>query len=175
MSRSRRIIGATVAAVLLIAIAGGVYFVVRPPALRAPPTPAAPGGPELRLLAPAPPGTAVRDARVTTVYALRDGAVQILLTAADGKTFPVDILRRDDQGPAPVAATKRLALYLVTEAPGASTPEDRGLAVMALADALRKDETAPLPIALLTFRERAARFPDESQLAPAPPPAGGNR
>ena len=90
------------------------------------------------------------------------GCIPVLMAAADGTRFQIDIAERDPQGPKPVAETKSLALYLVNGGGGTtSTVEEHGLGVMALAAALKQREQAgAVAPQLVKLRERKQRFPD---------------
>lgn len=124
----------------------------------APPEPA---GPAVRaLFGPlADPGATVDAWKIVRVDDVRDGAIPVVMTRDGGASFTVDVLARDDGGPPAVATTTDLALYLVDSGNGhAATPEDQGLATMALAQALAAREAAGArPPMLMTMRERPAR------------------
>jgi hypothetical protein len=88
------------------------------------------------------------------------GCIPVLMATADGSRFQVDIAERDPEGPKGVAETEKLALYLVNGGGGnASTIEEHGLGVMALAAELRKHEQGVM-LKLVKLRDRKKRFPD---------------
>lgn len=95
------------------------------------------------------------------IHPLHLGAVPVSLRGPHGEHVQVDILRRDDGGPAPVARTRHYALHVANRGDGRRpTVETQGLAVMALADVLRDREgAAPSVPELLSLRERRARHP----------------
>jgi hypothetical protein len=101
-------------------------------------------------------GAVIERWTVEAVHPERMGAVPVLLCDGDGDRFQVDVLRRDDDGPRPIAATGSMALFLANRGDGErATREEQGLAVMALARALAEREArGARPPALLTFRER---------------------
>jgi hypothetical protein len=88
-----------------------------------------------------------------------DGAIVVALSGPDGKGFTVDVLRRDDGGPPPVATTSALALYLfnqpdVARAGKTSSDEEQAQAVQALAAALRaREDGGATPPKLPSLRE----------------------
>lgn len=101
-------------------------------------------------------GDAIVGFRVAALHEPRLGGIAIVLEAEHGR-FQVDVLRRDPDGPAGVAETRALALFVANRGDGRRpTDEAQGLAVMALARAL---DDAEAPDGLLTFRERRERFP----------------
>jgi hypothetical protein len=105
------------------------------------------------------PGTRMGDCRVSEIHPVQRGAISVVLTHG-AQSFQVDVLKRDAQGPRPVAETPSLALFMVNGGGGNSrTDEPKGLAVMALAHALtwREEQGAGAP-ALLTLRERSEQF-----------------
>ncbi len=98
---------------------------------------------------------------VTGVHAVRMGAVAVVMKTAQGETFQVDVLRRDPSGPAGVANTDTLSLYLANQGRGRSpTDEEHGLGAMALAAFFAAQEEAGLvPPKLLSLDERNQRHP----------------
>ena len=109
-------------------------------------------------------GIAAREYRVTDQTALAHGAIALALQNADGDRFRVTLCARDQsddalRGP---ARTERFELFLDNEGDGATpTHEQRGLATMALADALRGVEASLELEGLLPLRERLARHAGE--------------
>lgn len=105
-------------------------------------------------------GDAIGDATVVAIHPPHYGAVPIVLRTGQGVTFQVDVLARDPAGPAGVAETAKLSLFVANRGDGATaTDEAQGLAVMALAARL---DDAERPPELLTLRERTERYPEGS-------------
>jgi hypothetical protein len=121
-----------------------------------------PGPAVLALFGELRPGTKVDRWTIVEIADVRAGCIPVLMAAADGTRFQVDIADRDPAGPKPVAETNTLALYLVNGGGGTtSTVEEHGLGVMALAAALKQREQAgAVPPQLVKLRERKQRFPD---------------
>lgn len=99
---------------------------------------------------------------VVAVHPVHMGAVPVVLSTEDGARYQVDLLARDAGGPAGVANTQRLSLFVANHGDGrTATDEEQGLGAMALAEHLRAREaagwTAP---ALLTLHERATQYPE---------------
>ncbi len=125
-------------------------------------------GPEVRALFGdlAVPGHRLQRWSVVAVHDVTLGAIPVVLAAADGERFQVDVLRRDPSSPASLEGIGRsasLSVFLANQGNGsAPTVEERGLAAMALADALgaREGAGAPIPSALLTLRDRRRRHPN---------------
>jgi hypothetical protein len=106
-------------------------------------------------------GAELGEYRVAAVYPVHMGAIPVLLEH-DGEQFQIDVLRRDDRGPAPVGQTPSLSLFLANQGNGRRpTNERHGLGALALASALaeREARVKSLP-ELLTLRERSKKFPD---------------
>jgi hypothetical protein len=101
------------------------------------------------------------DCVVDTVGELRCGTIPVVLRDPAGRRFQVDVARRELGGPAGIAGTRRLSLYLANGGSGRTpTEEAHGLAVMALAYRLRRLERAGTRWPdLLSIRERTARHP----------------
>ena len=82
----------------------------------------------------------------------------------DGEQFQVDVLRRDAGGPAGVADTARLSLFIANKGDGRTpTVEAQAHAARALAGwiAAREDDAARrLASELLSFRERQRVHPE---------------
>ncbi len=101
--------------------------------------------------------------RLEALYGVRGGGFPVVLSNRRGDCFAVEILRRGEDGPPPVATAGPLAFYLVNRGDGGSpTDETNGLGAMALASALeaRLRDGAPVPPGLLTQRRRLAWEPD---------------
>lgn len=91
---------------------------------------------------------------VVAVHPPQFGAVPIVLATDAGTRFQVDVLARDDAGPAGVAQTEQLALFVANHGDGSTaTDEAQGLGVMALAQRLATLGVAGMP-RLATMRER---------------------
>jgi len=101
-------------------------------------------------------GSAIERWTIVRVYDVRAGGVPVVLATGDGARYQVDLLKRDPNGPPGVAETGALALFLANAGDGgSSTPEEQGLGIMALAEALKKREAeGAKPPALATLRER---------------------
>lgn len=100
-------------------------------------------------------GEAVGRGVVEAVLPLTAGAVPVVMRTPAGARFQVDVLRRDAGGPAAVAETERLALFIANKGDGRTpTDEDQAHAARSLAAWLAaRDADDP---ALLGWRERAA-------------------
>jgi hypothetical protein len=107
-------------------------------------------------------GTRIDRWTVVAVHEPRMGAIPVVLATADGRSYQVDVLARDDAGPRGVAQTQRFALFVANNGDGAlATDEEQGLGALALAAALgERERTLAQSPALLTMNERAARYPD---------------
>ncbi|MDF1564252.1 MAG: hypothetical protein P1V51_14480 [Deltaproteobacteria bacterium] len=91
----------------------------------------------------------------------QSGAVFAFLVASNGKPYRIDICRHDASidAPAPIARTAGYDLFIANEGEGqAPTDREQGLAVLALADAIRSAELGGKRLSLLTMRERWTRF-----------------
>jgi hypothetical protein len=110
------------------------------------------------------PGTRLDRWTLEAVHPVTLGAVPVVMATQDGRRFQVDVLARDPQGPASVASTAHLSLFVQNQGDGSTrTDEEQGLGAMVLADALRQRENAGAPIPeLLTLDERHRRHPDGS-------------
>ena len=97
--------------------------------------------------------------RVESVFAVRAGAVPVVLSTTRGERFAVEIFRADPSAAAPLAETATLALYLVNRGDGATvTDEAAGLGVRALGRALAARQ-AVAPAGLTSLTERQRRHP----------------
>lgn len=101
-------------------------------------------------------GAAIGRGVVEAVLPLTAGAVPVVMRTPAGVRFQVDVLRRDPEGPAAVAETGRLGLYIANKGDGRTpTDEAQAHAARALAAWLaERDADGP---ELLGWRERAAR------------------
>jgi hypothetical protein len=101
-------------------------------------------------------GSIVVGARVTKSAV--DARKVAVLTLIDDNNAPffIELFRReaDAEGRAPVATTRHYSLFLRNGGKGAlPTVENQGLAVMAVADAVRKNETDAPSLQLITKSE----------------------
>jgi hypothetical protein len=110
-------------------------------------------------LGPVVPGAVFAGATVEHVYDVHLGAIAIVAMSATGARFQIDVLAAD-RGDGAVGRTEAVSLF-VRGRPGAATPEDQGLAAMAIASVLRGREAAGAkpPPGLLALRERLRRHP----------------
>lgn len=100
--------------------------------------------------------------RIVEVLAVKLGAVPVILETRHGVRFQVDILRRDRRGHAKrgIAETRFYALYLANLGRGTKpTREEHGVGLIWLAALMRPREGRYGRPALLSLRERLARFP----------------
>lgn len=99
------------------------------------------------------------------VHPMHLGAVPVILETETGQRYQIDVVARDPAGPAGVADTERLSLFIVNSGTEAGddgqrpTDEEQGLGAMALARVLAEQE---LPEGLLTMRERQRSHPGGS-------------
>lgn len=111
------------------------------------------------------PGT---QARIIAVYPVTYGALPVVLELSGGVRFQVDVLARDNDGPAGVGNTEHYSVYVANRGDGGtSTDEAQGLAAMALARALEA-QSADLPD-LMTLRARETAHPDGTFGVPLTP------
>lgn len=100
------------------------------------------------------------EATVVAIHAPHMGAIPVVMVLPSGTRFQVDVLARDPEGPAGIAETATLSLYLANGGDGATrTDEGQGLAVMALA---RRLDALEAPEGLLTLAQRTREHPDGS-------------
>lgn len=108
------------------------------------------------------PGQTIDRWTVVRVHPLHLGAVPVVLETDSGKRYQVDVLARDPAGPAGVASTDVLSLYVVDVQADRQTDgnrptdEEQGLGAMVLAQALK---TETLPSGLLTLAQRQQQHP----------------
>lgn len=100
-------------------------------------------------------GTSVGHGTVEAVLARVAGAVPVVMRTPAGTRFQVDVLRRDPDGPAAVAETERLALYVANKGDG-RTPTDEAQAHAARSLAKWLAERAADDAELVSWRVRAA-------------------
>ena len=98
---------------------------------------------------------------VARVAGLHLGAVAVVLEAADGDRYQVDVLARDASGPAGVGNTRSLSVFVANRGDGSvATAEEHGLGAMALASVLAAREArGAKPPTLLTFAARLSQHP----------------
>ncbi len=103
----------------------------------------------------------VGDCTLVAVHPVKMGAIPVVLATASGTQFQVDVLRRDAHGRNGVRAAGSLTAVLHNRGAGGDpTHEAQGLGAMALLELLAAREAAGATVpALLTLRERTARFP----------------
>jgi hypothetical protein len=100
------------------------------------------------------------DATVVAIHSPHMGAIPVVMALPSGTRFQVDVLARDPDGPAGIAETSTLSLYLANRGDGATrTDEGQGLAVIALA---RRLDAVEAPAGLLTLAQRTREHPDGS-------------
>ncbi len=100
-------------------------------------------------------GTSIGRGTVEAVLPCTAGAVPVVMRTPDGARFQVDVLRRDPDGPAAVAETERLGLYIANKGDG-RTPTDEAQAHAARSLATWLGERDADDRELLSWRERAA-------------------
>lgn len=100
-------------------------------------------------------GESIGRGTVEAVLPITAGAVPVVMRTPAGVRFQVDVLRRDPDGPAAVAETGRLGLYIANKGDGRTpTDEAQAHAARALASWLaERDADGP---ELLGWRARAA-------------------
>lgn len=113
------------------------------------------------LVGPYNVGSRVAASKIVAVSNTETGAVSVDFETDSGSRFRVDICRRDDanDAPAPVARTAHHDFFLANGGRGdKKTDRVQGLAVYALAWAVERNASLTGGPALLTMRERWARF-----------------
>ena len=108
------------------------------------------------LLAPYQGGAMVGDSQLKSVFIDKFGMGVVILESRDGRSFRVDVCRRDPANATvqPISQTKHCALFLRNSGSGDTpTDESMGLAVMALAIAIRNNESAQPALPLITKNE----------------------
>ena len=107
-------------------------------------------------------GTQLGRWKIEAIHAVRNGALPVTMSDASGTQFQVDVLRRDgsEQGVNGVGNTDGLSVFVLNGGNGSkSTEEEWGLGALALAAELARRESLASAPGLLTWRERAHRFP----------------
>ncbi len=97
------------------------------------------------LLAPLGPGEKIGRFTVEEIRPLAEGAVTVSVSGEDGAAFQLEILARDASPLAPRAPgeTSRFAVYVRNGGDGfAPTNEEQGLAAMALAAIVKRNEAS---------------------------------
>ncbi len=117
------------------------------------PAPGTTGADVIGMLGPLRVGHSIEGFRIHAIYEDDDGCVPVLLESAEGVRFRVDVLRRSDDDPSPLATTPTLAFYLCGMRGGSPTPEACVRAIRALASALSEAAAKPPPW-LLSMRQR---------------------
>lgn len=103
-------------------------------------------------------GSVVAGCTVLGIGDLVNGAVGIALRDRAGTRFGVEVCARDASAPRGPGETQHFSLYVVNEGDGAMpTYEEHGLAAMAIADVVRRNESGADVRDFLTLDERLAR------------------
>lgn len=123
----------------------------------------APGGTERSaLLSPLTAGSRVLSWEVEAIEPLAMGALRVRMRGEDGASFGVEIMKRDRSPIAarPPAQTEQFALFVNNGGDGgAVTAETQGLAAMALAQIVARNEAAVSTAGFMTHSERIAEHP----------------
>lgn len=112
---------------------------------------------EAALLAPLAAGSQILDWKVVAIEPLEMGAVRVQLAGESGVAFAVEVLARDGSPLAakPPARTEKFALHVSNGGDGrVPTIEDQGLAAMALAQIVARNEAAVSDEGFLTHGAR---------------------
>lgn len=113
---------------------------------------------ETALIAPLAVGSKAAGCTLIRIGELAHGAIGLVLTDRSGRDFGVEICARDPDSPRSPAETDKFQLYVVNEGDGSlPTVEEHGLAAMAIASLIRKNEHAIEASGFLTLNERLAR------------------
>jgi hypothetical protein len=137
--------------------------VLAAPALRdaaASPSPAA--GAAEQLLHPLRPGSRLARWTLVSIEPFARGALGLVLEAERDHLFRLEILARDRSpiGARPRAETEHFAIFVENGGDGWSpTIEEQGIAAMAVATLIRRNEAPRLSASFLTHSERIARHP----------------
>jgi len=116
--------------------------------------------PFLRLLTPLAPGARLARWTLVAIEAPAQGAVALVLSAGDDHRFRLEILARDRSPLAarPPAETEHFAIFVRNGGDGWSpTIEEQGIAAMAVATLIRRNEAPGDAAGFLTHEERIAR------------------
>lgn len=114
---------------------------------------------ERRLLSPLTEGSKLLAWEVVTIEPLVMGAVKVQLRGESGAAFGVEVLARDSSplALAPPGRTERFAVYVNNGGDGRSaTAEEQGLAAMALAQIVARNEEHVATDGFMTQGERLA-------------------
>jgi len=109
------------------------------------------------LVAPLAAGVVFGPWRVAHIADLDGGAASLVLSDENGELFQLDVCRRDDTPGAlvPPGRSAHFDVYLSNEGYGdTASCEHHGLAAMAVADAIRRNESSFDRTRFLTLRER---------------------
>ncbi|MCK6586065.1 MAG: hypothetical protein HUU21_31320 [Polyangiaceae bacterium] len=109
------------------------------------------------LLAPLAPGDTIGRWKVEAIRQLDEGAVTIAVSGGDRRSFELEILARDPSPIAPRAPgeTSRFAIFVRNGGDGfVPTDEEQGLAAMALAEIVRRNEAKVSAEGFLTHEGR---------------------
>ena len=112
------------------------------------------------LLAPIGPGGTIGRWTVDAIRPLAEGAVTVAVSGEDRRSFQLEILARDASPIAPRAPGEagRFAIYVRNGGDGfAPTDEEQGLAAMALAEIVRRNEANVSAEGFLTHEGRFAQ------------------
>jgi len=109
-----------------------------------------------RLLHPLAAGSRLARWTIERVDALKNGSVRVTVRGDEGPAFDVEILARDPSAVArPIAETDRHAFFVVNGGNGwTRTHEEQGIAAMALAEIVRRNEGDVRLSGFLTHAER---------------------
>lgn len=114
------------------------------------------------LLAPLMVGSTVAGCTLSAIGDVSQGALGLLLTDRSGGRFGIEICARDENSPRSPAETANFQLYVVNEGDGAlPTTEEHGLAAMAIAAFIRKNEASVDGAGFLTLEQRLSRHGGE--------------
>ena len=111
------------------------------------------------LFMPLAPGARLARWTIGAIEPLREGAVTVIARSDGGHDFRLEVLARDAAplAPKPPAETARLAIFVRNGGDGwLPTVEEQGLAAMALAQILSRNEDAISVEGFLTHAERIA-------------------
>lgn len=116
-----------------------------------------------KLLAPLAPGKKLARWTIVSVEPMSSGSVRLRAHTADEHEFVLEILARDTSALAqrPPAETERYAVFVSNGGNGwTPTNEEPGLAAMALAEIIKRNEQSVLVSGFLTHGERIEQHRD---------------